>query len=518
MEKRRFRAITLVADIIFLAVSFLVMIWIKPSSFRAYLPSHAPFFIVLAVIWIVVSLLNGKMHRRKVINFTALFSRVITSNIIAISITALIMYSTRDYDYSRTIVLGTALLATFLELLFGSVYIAYKKAILHDYEPPGNGSKPSEYELVNGTNGNGNGNGNGNHHDEPVDVNPRIVDALENECGSEMTKAIIEMTGNKISANTAVLSTTTIFNITSLRRIRYDYIVNLHRINDIKRVNDFFEAVNRKLRPGGYYFCCVETKDQRKERILKKFPPVLNYVYYFFDFIVKRVLPKMKFTRGLYQFLTNGNNTVFSRAEALGRLSRAGFRIKQESFIGNQLCIEARKVTEPLPHNGTFYGPLIALPRIGREGRLIKVYKLRTMHPYSEFIQDYVYSNHDLQEGGKFKNDFRITSWGALCRKIWLDELPMLYNFFRGDMKLVGVRPLSRHYFELYNEEVKKRRIKYKPGLIPPFYVDMPEDLEAIQASEIKYLDAYDKSPFMTDMKYFFKSGWNIMFNKARSN
>ncbi|MBK7132241.1 MAG: sugar transferase [Bacteroidales bacterium] len=111
-----------------------------------------------------------------------------------------------------------------------------------------------------------------------------------------------------------------------------------------------------------------------------------------------------------------------------------------------------------------------------------------------------------------------MTSWGAVARKIWLDELPMLINFLRGDMKLVGVRPLSKQYFELYREDVRERRIKYKPGLIPPFYADMPADLEGIQASELKYLDAFDRHPWATDLKYFFKSFWNIGFHKARSN
>jgi lipopolysaccharide/colanic/teichoic acid biosynthesis glycosyltransferase len=244
----------------------------------------------------------------------------------------------------------------------------------------------------------------------------------------------------------------------------------------------------------------------------------LNYIYYFFDFIVKRILPKLKFTRGIYLFLTRGENAVLSRAETLGRLSRAGFRIKQESFIGNQLCIEARKYNEPLPLNENVYGPLIALSRVGKNGNLIKVYKLRTMHPYSEYIQEYVYELHDLRDGGKFKNDFRITSWGAICRKTFLDELPMLLNYFQGDMKLVGIRPLSKQYFELYREEVRERRIKYKPGLIPPFYADMPSDLDGIQASELKYLDSFDRHPFFTDFRYFWKSTWNILFRKARSN
>ena len=512
MEKRRFRIITLFADIIILAIAFLAMVRVKPASLQHYLPSHSFFFVTLAVVWLVVSLLNGKMHRGKIINFTSLFNRVISSNLISLAITALLMYAFRDYDYSRLIVLGTALVATFLELIIGLVFIAYKKASLQDYEDYErykSYKKPSEYDLVSELNG--------KYPETDAEVHPGIINAIRNEAGEEMADAIIKMTGSKLSNRTVVLSTTTVFNIESLPEDKYNYLINLHRINDIKKLDEFIDTVNSKLEDKGYFFCCVETKDQRKKRILKKYWPVFNYIYYFFDFILKRILPKLKFTRPLYLVLTHGNNAVITRAEALGRLCRGGFRIRQESFLGNNLCIEAKKISDPMLVNQNIYGPLIALPRVGKNGKTIKVYKLRTMHPYSEYIQDYVYRLHDLQNGGKFKNDFRITSWGAFSRKIWLDELPMLLNFFKGDMKLVGVRPLSRQYFELYKNEVKERRIKYKPGLVPPFYADMPEDLEHIQLSELKYLDSYDKHPFFTDVKYFFRSWWNIFFHHARS-
>ena len=515
MEKRKFRTISLIADIVILTISFFAVMWTKPGSLKGYLPSHLTFFIALAAMWIIISLANGKMHRGKIINFKTLFFRVITSNIFSVSVTALIMFIFRDYDYSRTVVLGTAILATILELITGAIFIAYKKAMIQDYEDYETYKKfkkPSEYELV------GKVNGNGIHHEIITEVNPGIVSSIEKECGPEMAQAIIRMTGPKLTERTAVLSTTTIFNITSLPLEKYDYIINLHRINDILKLDDFIDAVNAKLDPKGFFFCCVETKDQRKARLLKKMPPPINWIFYSFDFIVKRIFPKLKITNGLYFFLTRGSNAVISRAEALGRLSRAGFKIKQESFISNQLCIEANKYCDPFMQNPNRYGPIIALPRIGKNKEIFKVYKLRTMHPYSEYIQDYIYILHDLKKGGKFHNDFRITSWGAVCRKIWLDELPMLLNYLRGDMKLVGVRPLSRQYFELYKKEVQERRIKYKPGLIPPFYADMPADLEAIQASELKYLDQYDKHPFLTDFRYFWKSWWNILFRKARSN
>ena len=64
------------------------------------------------------------------------------------------------------------------------------------------------------------------------------------------------------------------------------------------------------------------------------------------------------------------------------------------------------------------------------------------MHPYSEYLQEYVYKKNNLQQGGKIKDDFRVSPEGRIFRKIWLDEIPMLYNVIKGDMKLVD-EPLS---------------------------------------------------------------------------
>ena len=229
-------------------------------------------------------------------------------------------------------------------------------------------------------------------------------------------------------------------------------------------------------------------------------------------------MPRLRLTRGMWNVLTRDSNPPLSRAEVLGRLCRAGFEIISEKFAGNILCIQSKRKSAPLPANDSGYGMIIALPRVGKNGEIFTAFKMRTMHPYSEFIQDYVYSMHDLQPGGKMKHDFRITPWGRFCRRVWLDELPMIINLFRGDIKLVGVRPLSRHYFDLYSDAMRHRRIKYKPGLIPPFYADMPCNLEEIQMSEERYFNEWDRHPFRTDLKYFFRSMMNILFRHARSN
>jgi lipopolysaccharide/colanic/teichoic acid biosynthesis glycosyltransferase len=140
------------------------------------------------------------------------------------------------------------------------------------------------------------------------------------------------------------------------------------------------------------------------------------------------------------------------------------------------------------------------------------------MHPYSEFLQAYIYSRNSLQEGGKFKRDIRVTTLGRIMRKYWLDELPMLINLARGNMKLVGVRPLSAQYFSLYSKELQELRTKFKPGLLPPFYADMPKTLEEIEKSEMNYLLLCTKNgTFLTDIKYFFLIIRNILFRSARS-
>lgn len=294
-------------------------------------------------------------------------------------------------------------------------------------------------------------------------------------------------------------------------------LVNFQRINDIRYINKYLEAVNRKLENGQYLVVCLETKNARKVRILQKFPRPLNSIYYTLDFILKRVFPKWKPTRHLYFMITKGRNRVLSLTEGLARLVCCGYEIEAFSRVGYNTFIIARKVKEPAYDMQPTYGALIRLKRVGKDGKLFNVYKVRTMHPYSEYLQDYVFEKHDLRDGGKLRNDFRMTSYGQFFRKYWIDELPMFINWFKGEMKLVGVRPLSRHYFELYPEELQEKRTQVKPGLVPPFYADLPVTLEEIQESERRYLEAYEKRPFRTDIEYFFKSFYNIFFRKARS-
>jgi len=321
-----------------------------------------------------------------------------------------------------------------------------------------------------------------------------------------------------LSSKNYLTSTSDQINLEKLVSGKFSSILNLKKVNDIRYINKFFETINTILPYSGLYLGKVVTYPNRRTTILNKYPPILNKLIYFIDYIFFRVIPKLPILKKIYFYLTNGKGRAISRAETFGRLYSCGFEVIDEISINHSLFFVAKKVKDPYYDNNPTYAPIISLNRIGKNGKKIKVYKLRTMHPFSEYLQEYIYNKNDLKEGGKIKNDFRISPVGKFMRKFWIDELPMIFNLLKGEMKLVGVRPLSEHYFSLYTKELQALRVKTKPGLLPPFYVDMPITLEEIIASEIKYLKAYQKRPYYTDFTYFFKSTYNILIKNKRSS
>ena len=140
------------------------------------------------------------------------------------------------------------------------------------------------------------------------------------------------------------------------------------------------------------------------------------------------------------------------------------------------------------------------------------------MHPYAEYLQKFIIEKNGYADSGKPKDDFRLTPWGRFLRKFWLDELPQLLNVLKGDLKLVGVRPVSKFYFDELPQEIKQLRKKHKPGCIPPYVaLDKSGAVEEVLAAEKEYLLAKEQHPYTTDMRYFFKAIYNIIFKGKRS-
>ncbi len=501
-----------VSDLVLVTASFAICVWLKPGVSTSYYVSYFNSFLLFLFIWILVSFSMEKFNFRVLSTWMLMLRKIMITNLIIFFIVTSMMYLFQSFNYSRFIVIGTVGIATLAELFLGSFYfLVINTRVKFENVSVGqllSNNKISFRERISVS--------------HTKKVLPRYdfglrEEYLKQEIGEEAFNYVVNYAAID-SPNTLVIATTTRFNIDAQIQHSFECILNVRRVNDFRYINKYFESVNAKLPVGGLFIDHFESKNMRKKRILNKFPTGINYVYYTLDFIIKRVFPKFALTKKLYFILTRGENRVLSKAEAFGRLYSCGFEILDERVIDKCLYFVAIKVKEPLFPKRPSYGPMIALERIGKGGKSIRVYKMRTMHPYAEYLQDYVYEKAGLQEGGKFRNDFRVTTLGRIMRSFWLDELPMLINLIKGDLKLFGVRPLSRQYFKLYTLELQKLRIMSKPGLIPPFYVDYPKTLEEIISSELKYLKAYAQHPFRTDWVYFWKAVFNIIFRRYRSN
>ena len=90
--------------------------------------------------------------------------------------------------------------------------------------------------------------------------------------------------------------------------------------------------------------------------------------------------------------------------------------------------------------------------RPGKDGKVFKLYKFRTMNDKKD------------ENGELLADELRLTAFGKMLRASSLDELPELFNIIKGEMSLIGPRPLLVQYLPLYNQE-QARRHEVRPGL-----------------------------------------------------
>lgn len=128
--------------------------------------------------------------------------------------------------------------------------------------------------------------------------------------------------------------------------------------------------------------------------------------------------------------------------------------------------------------------------RPGKDEKIFKLYKFRSMTDARD------------ENGELLSDEIRLTKFGKLLRATSLDELPELWNILRGDMSLVGPRPLLVKYLPLYNEE-QKHRHDVRPGLTGWAQVN---GRNAISWEEKFKLDVWyvQNLSFATDVKTMF--------------
>ncbi|NLO71714.1 MAG: sugar transferase [Porphyromonadaceae bacterium] len=490
-------------DLLLIIISISLVFLLLPLTTTTPFQKYSIPFLLFASVWIILSYLFQRYKKlRSRSFFKHIFSLFYISIIVFTIFGAYILIEPKS-PWSQNVLLTVIIGVFLLEYLTLLIYFAYKYAT--QYEVP---------EL---------------HHELRKDAVAMESEELSEDARSERQVRIIENAGKKafefINKNvkwdetgTHILSEVKFYELPKIELYQYSTIIQLKKLNDFRGINRMLAIFNEKLPDDGKVICCYKSQNTTKQNILRRKPKILAYVYYIGHFIIHRIFPKFFLTKRLYYDFTEGKKRILSKTEVLGRLTYCGFKVEKIAKIDNLHYVIAKRDRDAIIQGQRNYGLLIKLKRVGKNNKLFTVYKFRTMHPYAEFIQDYIFEQSNLAEGGKFKNDIRVTTIGKFLRKFWLDELPMFLNLVRGDIKFVGVRPLSKHYFNLYSQELQEKRVKHKPGLLPPFYADMPKTLEEIQNSEMRYLtECENQGTFKTDTKYFFLILKNILFKKARS-
>tara|TARA_Y100001980_G_C14550588_1_gene333216 strand:- start:1356 stop:2495 length:1140 start_codon:yes stop_codon:yes gene_type:complete len=349
-----------------------------------------------------------------------------------------------------------------------------------------------------------------------------LIDKLSKSIGYNVANSIVMILKNlKLNLNEndyTILSTNNSANFQFLLNQNQKLVINLSRVNNYKPINQMLYNIKNTITRGGYFIGMFVPLEEDYNIMREKMPRFLFVFIYPVHFIFYRMFPKLPILKHLYKIFNRDNGIFISKAEVFGRLNYFGFKITESFLDGHKMYFIARHAKTKSQEENPSFGPLVKLNRIGLNRELITVYKFRTMHPYSEFLQSDLYKMGELNtDGNKIIDDYRVTSYGKFLRKFWIDEIPQILNWIRGDVSLVGVRALSQAKFSLYPKEIQDLRTRFKPGLIPPFYADMPKSFGDLIESERKYLTKKLKSRFSTDLSYFFKVMYNIVFKGARS-
>ena len=149
-------------------------------------------------------------------------------------------------------------------------------------------------------------------------------------------------------------------------------------------------------------------------------------------------------------------------------------------------------------------GAFFTQERPGRRGKIFKVIKLKTM------------TDERDAEGNLLPDDVRLTKVGKIVRSLSIDELPQLINVLKGDMALVGPRPLLIKYLPLYSEE-QYRRHEVRPGITGWAQVNGRNSISWTKKFELDvwYVDHISfwldiKIIFLTIKKVFIREGINM--------
>ena len=140
--------------------------------------------------------------------------------------------------------------------------------------------------------------------------------------------------------------------------------------------------------------------------------------------------------------------------------------------------------------------PFFTQERPGKDGKIFKLIKFRTM------------TNKKDEDGNLLPDDQRLTSYGKFLRSTSVDELLELINILKGDMSIIGPRPLLVKYLPLYND-FQKHRHDVRPGLTGYAQVNGRNSISWEERFKLD-IDYVQNITFMGDVKIIFNTVYKV--------
>ena len=205
--------------------------------------------------------------------------------------------------------------------------------------------------------------------------------------------------------------------------------------------------------------------------------------------------------------------TAFRHALSLHGKRAAWFAVVRGAYLLKRLLDVAASATLLVLLSPLFLGVVVAIRRdspgpvffqqirVGRYGKLFSMWKFRSMYIDAEARKQALQDLNEMDGGVlfKMKNDPRITQVGRVIRKASIDELPQLWNVFKGDMSLVGPRPALPSEVNQYSL-AERRRLEVIPGITCIWQVsgrsDIPFDKQV--GLDVEYIESQS---FWLDIK-----------------
>jgi hypothetical protein len=205
--------------------------------------------------------------------------------------------------------------------------------------------------------------------------------------------------------------------------------------------------------------------------------------------------------------------------------------VKKSAFIANYFsfrgmflisrsffcCMGQRpEQVHSMRHRDTFF--LHHATRIGKNGVPFVVTKFRTMKRGSIAREAEVYAEGaSIDKSPTAKKDPRVTTFGRLLRRTHLDELPQFWALLRGQLNLVGIRPLQRQEFQDLPPRIRRIYRDMGPGLAAIAYAcqPFPPSTRALYAEYERFYRQWKANPKRTYLKYAWKIFWNKIRGKA---